>query len=103
MEIVPSTVGTFESMGRQFRICADTETIIRFEDPRYDYLRYVDDEQGCLAIVWLGKEALETLVEFGIPQTVPRETISSQEYEEWVSWEAAQDMAQFEAEIDDAL
>lgn len=100
IKIVPSMVGTFDIGSRTLRVSPDTETIIRFVDSRFDHLRYVDDEQGCIALVWLQQVALTVLADFGIPETKPRVSISEMEYENWLQYEADMDMAQFEAELE---
>lgn len=98
--VVSDQVGTFEVYGRTLRVSADTEVIVRFADPRYDYLRYLDEENQCLAIVRMHPTAYELLVEFGIPETTPRMTMSQSEFNEWLEWETQVDMAQFETDVE---
>lgn len=99
--VVSDQVGTFEVYGRTLRVSADTEVIVRFVDSRYDYLRYLDNENQCMAIVRMHPTAYTTLVEFGIPETTPRSTMSQSEFNEWLEWEVQMDMAQFEEELGD--
>lgn len=99
--VVSDQVGTFEVYGRTLRVSADTEVIVRFTDPRFDYLRYLDEEHQCLAIVRMHPTAYTMLVEFGIPETTPRTTMSQSEFNEWLEWETNVDMAQFEEEMAD--
>lgn len=100
VEIVPSRVGAFNVGFRELRVCADTEVIVRFVEPRYDYLRYVDEQNQCIACVWLHQDAYDSLVEFGIPETQVRYTISSMEYDNWLEYQAVSTMAEFEAELE---
>lgn len=99
--VVSDQVGTFEVYGRTLRVSADTEVIVRFTESRYDYLRYLDEENQCMAIVRMHQSAYTTLAEFGIPETTPRETMSQSEFNEWLEWEVHMDMAQFEEELGD--
>ena len=100
VEVVQGQVGTFNVGFRSLRVCADTEVLVRFSDPRYDYLRYLDEDQQCVSCVWLTQEAYTMLVEFGIPETTPRSTISSMEYENWLEYQQLR-MEEFEAELDE--
>lgn len=86
VKIVEPMVGSFDIGSRTLRVCADTEVIVRFVDSQYDHLRYVDDEQGCIALVWLHPLALTVLVDFGIPETQPRTVISRAEFENWLEF-----------------
>lgn len=99
--VVSDQVGTFEVYGRTLRVSADTEVIVRFADSRYDYLRYLDEERQCIAIVRMHPTAYAALVDFGIPETLPRTTMSQSEFNEWLEWEVNVDMAQFEEEMED--
>ena len=99
--VVSDQVGTFEVYGRTLRVSADTEVIVRFTEPRFDYLRYLDEERQCMAIVRLHQSAYTLLADFGIPETVPRTTMSQSEFNEWLEWEVNVDMAQFEEEMGD--
>lgn len=100
VEVVQCQVGTFNVGSRSLRVCADTEVIVRFVEPRYDYLRYLDEENQCIACVWLHPSAYEMLVEFGIPETHVRRTISVMEYENWLEYQTISTMSEFEEDID---
>lgn len=86
VKIVEPMVGSFDIGSRTLRVCADTEVIVRFVDSQYDHLRYVDDEQGCIVLVWLHQLALTVLADFGIPETQPRKVISQAEYDNWLEF-----------------
>ena len=99
VDVVQCQVGSFNVGNRMLRVCADTEVVVRFVDSRYDYLRYLDEENQCVACVWLQGGAYEMLVEFGIPETVPRDTISSAEYENWLQYQAI-NMSELEGDFE---
>lgn len=86
IEIVPDQMGGFEINGRRYEVSAATDAVIRFIDPKYDYLRYLDPEQHAITLNWLGSRALATLVGFGIPETRQRLKIQQCEYDEWQVW-----------------
>lgn len=101
MEIVPAIVCTFNFNGYEFKVSPSTDTIVRFKDSRYDYLRYADEDRNCLAFVFMGRVALDKLMSLGIPPTEIRETIAEDEYDAWLQYETYADMQQFEEEVSD--
>lgn len=100
MKIEPSFIGAFQVGHRELRVCADTEVIVRFVDSRFDYLRYVDDDNGCIACVWLTPPAYAGLVEFGIPETTLRDTITESEHENWLEYQTLC-ISEYEADFDE--
>lgn len=72
----------------------DTELIIseahdsiqRFEDHSLDHLRYYDADRKGLVTIWLGKEALDFLMENGIPETM-RSRLTDLEEENYIEYQ----------------
>lgn len=99
VEIVPNEMGGFEIYGRRYEVSPATDVIIRFVDPEYDYLRYLDPEAHAITMHWLGGSALSTLVGWGIPESRQRLKMQECEHEEYVSWMAAMAIGEFERDL----
>lgn len=86
VEIVPDQMGGFEILGKRYEVSAATDSVIRFVDNKFDYLRYLDPEEHAITLHWLGQAALGSIVAFGIPETRQRKTIQECEYGEYLRW-----------------
>lgn len=78
-----------------------TEFIQRFAEHRFDYLHYLDNEHGCLTMVFLGQVALNDIAGLGIPQSKERLKITKEEYRAWLDWQTEYNMYGFEREVTD--
>ena len=100
IEIVPDQMGGFETYGRRYDVCAATDLVVRFVDPEYDHLRYIDTEHKAINLHWLGNQALSAIVGFGIPETRQRLKMLECEYSEYLDWQSNMNMWQMEREFE---
>lgn len=101
IEIVPDQVGGFTAYGKEFHIHPATDVIMRFVDHEYDYLSYLDQEEGGITMHWLGNTALATIVTFGIPETRERLKMTESEHEEYLSYKSQVGLWEYEREVAD--
>lgn len=99
IEIVPDQMGGFEIYGRRYEVSPATDVIIRFVDPEYDYLRYLDPEEHAITLHWLGKSALSALAGFGIPETRQRLKMQECEHGEYIRWQECYGMEAYEEDL----
>lgn len=99
IEIVPDEMGGFEAYGIRYEVCPATDVVMRFVEPRFDYLHYLDPKEQAITFHWLGEKALSALVEFGIPESRKRQKMPQCIYDQWLEWESNMDMGQFEQEL----
>lgn len=62
-------------------VTASHDIIVRFVEPKYNYLRYFDPNQMNIIAVFLGHEVLANLMDAGIPVTNIRERMLEGEME----------------------
>ena len=98
-EVVPDQMGAFEIYGREYEVSAATDVVVRFVEPEYDYLRYLDPEAQGITLHWLGQSALATIVGFGVPETRQRMKMQNCEHEEYLGWVAERAMGIFEQDL----
>lgn len=101
IEIIPDECGGFEVYGKQYQVHPAADVVMRFVDPEYDYLSYVDREAQGITMHWLGSAALNTIVGWGIPETRQRFKMSQSEYDCYLEWQSNLGMQQFEEEVAD--
>lgn len=101
VEITEDYMGRFEIGDLSLEVSPATDLVVRFVDSEFDYLRYLDAENHCMTLHFLGQAALSTLIDFGVPQTRQRLKILQCEYEEYISYKAAYAMYEFEQEVSD--
>lgn len=65
--------------GNPLLISEAHDSIQRFEDSSFDYLRYWDAENGQLTAIWLGAAALSELMAAGIPETMRSQFTDAEE------------------------
>jgi hypothetical protein len=73
--------------GTELIISESHDSIQRFEDHSLDHLRYWDADRKSLVTVWLGKEALDFLMENGIPETM-RARLTDLEEENYIEYQS---------------
>lgn len=101
IEIVPDQVGGFTAYGKEFQVHPATDVIMRFVDHEYDYLSYLDQEEGGITMHWLGRTALATIATFGIPETRLRLKMTDSEHEEYLNWKSNIGLYEYEQEVAD--
>lgn len=101
IEVVPDQVGGFTAYGKEYQVHPACDVVMRFVDHEYDYLAYLDQEEGGITMHWLGRTALATIAAYGIPETRERLKMTESEHEEYLNWHANLGMAQFEEEVAD--
>jgi len=100
IEIVPDQMGRFEIYGKEYEVSPATDVIMRFVDPEYDFLQYLDPEVQAITFHWLGKSALSALAGFGIPETRQRLKMPQCLYDEYIGWQERFGLAQFEQDLE---
>lgn len=101
IEIVPDFMAQFDIYGEHFEVSPATDVIVRFVDPEYDFMRYLDAEKGAITLHWLGANALNQLVGIGIPETRQRLKMMECEHEEYLSYKSAYGLAELDQEFKD--
>ncbi len=66
-------------------VCPSVDTIKRFDEEQYDHLFYIDPEQHCMSLLFLGKVGLNMLADCGVPEAFHDTLYDSVEdaYTEW--------------------
>lgn len=99
IEIVPDQMAGFDWGDKHYQVSPATDVIVRFVDPEYDYLRYLDPEEHAITLHWLGRSALGAIVGWGIPETRQRLKMLECEHEAYVEWQERYGMQVFEEDL----
>lgn len=86
VDIVPDQTISVRVGERIYEVSPATDCVIRFIEPQYDYLRYLDLEEQAITLHWLGQAALGSLVGLGIPDTRTRQKMQECEYNQYLAW-----------------
>lgn len=85
--------------GRRMLASPATDSVIRFANHEYDYLRYLDPDQSRITCEFLGQQALSELVGLGIPDSRERLKMTEMEYAQYLEWQDVYHLGDFERDL----
>lgn len=86
----------------ELRVSRIIDHVMRFDPEHFDYLLYYNQATSSHSMIFLGKTALDTLVEYGVPET-PRDSITPREYGCWLESVVSTELLGLDDEVEGEL